>query len=1434
MRTKRPILAFSVCFSLVACLLLPGTSAQATAVVENGDIFIGRSASGPDLDPAVLPSQPLLVAIDSPYQAFSETGTLIHVAAWTAWGTPAVGADVYFSNKLVGRTDETGTLVFRWGVPGDASLWSRGGDVVVRWEMDGVLYGGAVAFNAYSRTSSFESSHVYVYADRGTYNPGDLIRIRALGWNLREDYSAISGADIEFMLTDPDGRVVAGGTAETDDLGVTALDLALSEHATEGVYELRASYEDASARARLRIRRFTPPVIKIEHTLGRFLTFQQDSLDFEVNLGYFTDAEFVSGTLAVDLLVETSSRFHFETDVTGPGPHQISIDEAALDAVRRGLSEGNSVEVELTVTDNHGRSDDLLRELRYTRNPYIVVIEKDRDYYSPGDPVELIIRISDRDRVPVRETEVTALISGADSVTGVTDEDGTVQFSLEMPDHEIDVEILLADVANAVARARIPLQGSQPMRSHIADAIVRENDMAHLVVTFPSRFVPVESVVHIDVVDFSGSLVQSVLLPVYEEDGSYYAEGDFASPSWGSMLLTLFCLGRDTAGPSTVPPMYSALGLMTEGQNLAVHPNRELQIHLDGIPDHLSPGAEYSGTITITNPQGEPVDAAVGAAVVDAAVISLGSPLEITPMDYFYNPQLRVISTTGSAILTWPVVSRNWGPYQRDIALPPFPFRAGGQVSGMFAADKAEHSVGSEHSEATGYGLAADDPFGVGGYAAERPMAMLAEASTVVTIRTEFPETSLWAPFIDGTGGSAELSGTMPDAITTQEFAIVASDGNGGVGVLRVPIQVTQPLFVQADLPDRLTVGDQLEARALVQNHGDEEQDVTVSFESEGLLAERTSTRVIVPAHGVAVATFPIHADRPGPTDYSVTARGAGFVDSEVRQIWVRPFGAPQVSSQVAELHGGEALVLATTLPEDGQMSTLSLNVAFPALSTAFAGLDAIREELSGDDTMSVGGELIATALIYQMQVEHGGNPDNLKGLRQDLEWGLYELLTYQRPDGGWGFWWDRESNPYITAYCLEALVEINNTGLAVPTVAFRRALTFLEAAIGEDGLYDMSAIAFWEGNTEQVRQGLTAEIFDIITSVPNTARNPAWRRTIEELAPYFAAYLYTDSPDPLTLAHATLGLHRAAEAEAIEIEDEHLLWAAQRLMDVRRFSHWEPSWFNAYGGTIEATVVALRVYSELDRAELLAAEEREAVRYLLSTRDEWGGWHNPRGTAAAIRGLAILQPGGEEIPSSVTVSVDGDQIITIPIDPADPFLSALRLRDFDLTPFVEMGVEHQVSIEYGGALEPEVRLVTRHWRAPEAVTASNISVTPQLSESRTSIDNVVHYTLQVESLSGEAQVVQIELAAPANAEIDEQSLSDLRDAGLIAGYEQVDGGYRLTVELEERAQRELDLRLTTSRPGEANVPPVRFFTLGAMQSEPVAVASLPGPLVVE
>jgi hypothetical protein len=514
------------------------------------------------------------------------------------------------------------------------------------------------------------------------------------------------------------------------------------------------------------------------------------------------------------------------------------------------------------------------------------------------------------------------------------------------------------------------------------------------------------------------------------------------------------------------------------------------------------------------------------------------------------------------------------------------------------------------------------------------------------------------------------------------------------------------------------------------------------------------------------------------------------------------------------------------------------LNVAFPSISAAFAGLDAVHAELTGSDIVSMGGELISAALLYRYQLERRAPWEQTQRLKSELEMSLVDLLAAQRPDGGWGFWWDAESQPYVTAYCLEALVLLRELDFRVPTEALRRAVDFLASSRG--GLtYDFEAIGFWEGNTESVAMGLTAEIFAVLASVPEEARTPAWHGLVESLAGLFDEYLDSETPEVMAYAHALLGLHRLAEAGVRPIAHERLVTAAGRLHALRREGHWEPSWFNAYGGTIEATVAVIEVHQALGEA-LPEADAREAVRYLLSTRDEWGGWHNPRGTAEAIRGLLLLQPPGEEDTATLTVRVDGIEVrrVTVGSDEegaaADPFLQAAELRHVDLSELMGPGT-HQVEVIYDGRVAPSARLTLRHWgeRPPEGPAI--VTLEASVSAERAEVGQVVSYDLVVSSTSSQAELVYVEVAAPSNADIVRQSVQRLEERGLVDGYEWTDKGLRLRLFLEAGGSRELSLDWVATRPGEAVVPAAtaRVVRPGPAVVAP-GVAMLDTPLLVE
>ena len=1315
--------------------------------------LLGRPGSGAKMPKKLGAGGKLMVAIDSPYQLFARDSTYVHVAAWKPNGKPASGASVYVGGREVGRTDRSGTLVYRHDQPEEDENFDYSMRAITVVDAAGRC--GEVEFSPYQRTPSFASDELFIYSDRGVYRPGETVHVRGLGWRLSDDYAPLSGAQIEVTLRDSRGHTIAGATPTSDEQGVLSLDLELPLSAAEGLYELRVAYGQARALGRLQVRNFETPAITIEHTLGRFLTRDADALDFELELGLASGGKLGASTLELAALSPSDELlFERELQLQGPGPHAISLSQDELEALKQGVSEDQFGRMRLRVSDDQGRRDEVQRELRVTQNPYVAVLELDKDQYATGELVSLVTRITDRDRVPTRDTPLSVELVASDGTKQVlsarTDQKGTATIEFPMPAQGGSVSLHLPELDKPVAATTLPWIQSRPMQSKLDQMVVNEGATAKLVVRFPAGYRPADKWVHVDVVDTSGALVNAALLEVGKEQGEWVARGEFQAPTWGSMLLTLFALGERDQGQTGA----GEFGLLTEGQNLVVHPDKELEITLEGFAEQAAPGETLDVRARVRDPDGKPVDAAVGVALVDASVIDLKDPLEITPMDRFYNPELRTLSTTGSKILTWPVVSRNWGAGQIDIALPPFHYMDGGGINACGGGPSGGYAVGfggaSGSASSVGIGGAAkksktkssksydfeDDslegellepeaeflagPMGgaasgaVGGAPAMEPPPPPAPGAAPqagegagrsqgagpqrapqakITVRTQLPDTSLWAPDLQAKQGQLQLRATLPESIGEQELIVVASDERGGVGVHRERVRVTQPVHVRADLPARLIVGEQLELPIALRNNTDARHDFVV--ELNGLGQTQQSSLRVGSATSEALS-LPLAASRPGTATLTVRGAGGGYDDSEQRELQVVHAGVPLSSFQHGSLSKGAPLKFDYSFADDG--SEAILRVRFPTLSGAFLELDQLQSTLR-DDPDAVAVDLVSASLILGWAARNQQQTAQLKQLRERALGHISLLRLFQRPDGGYGYWRNGEPSPYVTGWVLEGLLEAHAAGLPEAKDTIHNAANFIAANIDPAGLVSVDDIDWWEGSSETVRLGLSAELYSVLARVPKQLRTSQVNGALERLDKRMAEYIAGDELDPLTTGHAIVGLGRRGKLSPKQARE-----LVRRLLQSRDEAHWEPSWFHAYGGRIEASAALVEVMHEVD-PQLFAVEIRDALAWLMSTREAWGSWHAERGTSAALR--AILRTGGApfETPSTVKLWVDGKLHRTITIDPADPYLSAMALAQLDL-PTTGAG-KHAIKLRYDGQLSPSVELETRAWSRGKGAKAS-------------------------------------------------------------------------------------------------------------------------------
>ncbi len=1351
----------------------------------------------------------LLVAIDTPYQLFGRASSYLHVAAWRRDGRPAANADVFVGRKGVGRTDANGTLVFRWKSDGKSEDSSGLASLFV---IDPARRCGVVSFSPYSRTAGFASDQLYVYTDRGVFRPGETVHVRMIGWHLAADYAPIEGGEIELLLRDDDGHSLAAARPTTDEFGIASADLAIPLSTDEGTYQLQVAYGQARESTDVQIRAFEPPVLRIEHSLPRRLGPDRDSLAFTIAAHPVGGGALRKGEVRIEIAGPRRNHTIVRA-IEGAGPHRFDLGTKELAKLRTGAADGDVLRFVVRVRDEHDREDTLVRTVVLSDNPWVGVLEPDRDAYAPGDRVVVVARVSDVDDVALRRGEVRLEGLPGKPLRATTDAHGVAQFELEMPATTTTIRLFAPDVDTPIATADLVAGAVAPMQSSLSESVVREQAKTSIVVRFPRGHVPVDRRVHMDVTDTSGALVAAAVLPAKREGDAWIARGEFAVPTWGSAMLTMFAVGRapKREGAQTV-------GLLVAGQELAVVPDRELEIELHGLPEQAAPGAALEIEARVRDRHGKKVRFAASAALVDSAVLALKDPLEVTPMDRFYDPDLRTLATTGAQMLTWPVVSRNWGDGQSqwDIALPPFDFKPGGDVESCESAwdEQDIASLGDSLGEAFGSGGLGLAGSGAGGGGTGTGTIGVGRTGTSITIRTRFPDTSLWVPDLRG-DGEAKIRARLPDRMGEQELVVVASDRQGGVGIARGRVTVKQDMFVEADLPDVAIAGERVEIPVVVHNGTSKADAFALSLATGDAAAKRASVRAGAGATGSALLELaPASAGR---TAVTIAAEGAGHRDSAKEDVDVVPPGVAVAGTIAAVAKGDHRLELVVDVPKNAARVDAHLRIALPIAASAMLPMDELLDTI-GDDPYALAGDLASAGVLLELADRLHLSSPALARLRADARAAVAMLARTQRKDGRFAYWRNGRSSAYVTAIVLDAMLAARRADLPVPTKSLRAAANALGRALREGKPLRVDEVGWWEGTEATLREGITAEVFAVLARVPADLRSPDVDAALVALARRYATIVDDDAGDVRTTAHAI-----TAMLELERLDPARARKSIDRLVALRDRGHWEPTWFSAYGGRIEATTAVIEAMQALDSVGY-ASETRDAMRWLLSTSPSWGEWHNERGTAAALRCLAGLAAPAGSVPTAIEVRVDGKLVRDVAIDTKDPLGSVLALGRLDVGSW-STG-RHVVEVRWADGRAPVASLVTRTWqggRRSEATGAGAQLRAPAVGEVRLGSDATLDVELSGKRLGG----ATIRLARSGLVELDMVRLGALVGRGRpIADVRTEHDAIELRLGPDARS-RTLELPIRAVRRGVGRWPAIALV----LRRGPIVVD--PGPLAV-
>jgi hypothetical protein len=1380
--------------------------------------------------------EPLVLIINYPYQIWSNDPTKIHLTLLKPDFRPAKNAIVTVDEKKVGKTDKNGVCIFDY-MPGS----NRNHKLTATLKEKGKTYKVFKEFACNARTVSYRVDRLFIYSDRGVYNPGQDILIRAIAWQLKGEYSPVPEEEIQLLLQDKNGKVFSGEYVKTNEFGIAATKLSLPDNMPEGDYELVVLHKKARESASIRVKRFVPPIINIEHNLKRYLTDSQEKLDAKIELSYFAGGKIKSSKLTFSVLNSNNEEV-FKKVLTSDKPvYNISLKGNELNNIRQKLSLENDFKIKISAVDSYAQKNEIFWDITYTARPYTAVLEIDKDAYPEGETVQLLAKVVDIDKQPATGIPLTMELSGTDvKKKATTDDKGIAVFEFKMIDRSVTAIVKSTIMEPVLAQRTIPFQSRKPMISKASEPPKGEGQKTLITVNFDKDYKPVENVVHVDMTDISGALVVSTTIPVRREKNNYVAKGKVTSPTWGTMLVNLYCCAvkKEDADKPLSP---ETVGFVTEGQHITFYADKELEITVNNFKPKAKPGDEVTFNVEVKGGKGEKC---LGVAVVDDAVISLLDPFIKNPVQHYYNPQAKVISTGGSGVLTWPVVDRNWGSPWRDIAYCNWGWKSpGGFLSGVSRDISLEEETMGAVQEAGPdvYDAISGEP--MNGDEEESPPAPVYKKSASlaksapeavaelddkeltragrgitekpkkkIIIRTHFPETSLWEPLLITKKGKAKINFRLPDEITTQNISIVATDKTGYIGFLRKDMKVTQPLFVRATFPATMVLGDKITVNALIRNLTNEKIDCKAELTSDNLkIHSSKEIDLTIPSNETVMAEWEISGATCGKSIFEVSCETTNFIDSEQKSIFVLPAGEPVKQLVKGTVKKNENWNAAFSLDKNATYRVVNLNVSMPNVFPAFQAWWAFENRPWYSPWATSAIAIMNSAMLDYAQ-QTNGNPKQISNLKQELSQSSTKLINQQFPSGAWGWYFLADAtapnampivggeNLYYTVYVLRALAEIHKCGLPLDKNAVMKAVDYILAHRNDDGLWISKGAYFWEIFNEETDDALSAEIFEVLmlaaTEFPELKK---YNDSFEEIKKEMVSILKTQAKEPMTTAAAVKGIAYWSKIEGNKSEKKLLSNSIDYLINLKRKGYWEPHWYHAYGGMVELNARILELLAEFD-PDRYDSYIREGVTYLVSTREAWGAWHNEIGTATAIKALLKTGTFAEEIPSKIAIKVNGKQVAKVNVDPDDPYLSAAKLRYFEISEWTRSG-ENDVEVIYNGNLTASVMMEINEWGVAKPQIDEFVEIkrtAPQNAELGEPV--MVKLSIDSEKL---IPVLTVEEHIPANSEIDISSIRKLKKEKKISDYTIEDETLYLVL-IQVKDKIDLEYKLKPVRQGNA------------------------------
>jgi uncharacterized protein YfaS (alpha-2-macroglobulin family) len=296
-------------------------------------------------------------------------------------------------------------------------------------------------------------------------------------------------------------------------------------------------------------------------------------------------------------------------------------------------------------------------------------------------------------------------------------------------------------------------------------------------------------------------------------------------------------------------------------------------------------------------------------------------------------------------------------------------------------------------------------------------------------VRSDFRDAIFWSPYtMTDADGYAIVNVKYPDNLTSWRITSRVITEDTKVGQMTSTVITRKDLLIRMETPRFLQENDEVTISTIIHNYLSTEKQTKIKFSGDNISIENNSEKVlnIAPDTDVRI-DWKIKVTSPlGEAKLYAEALTNEESDAVEVKVPLQPKGLKIDQSTIADFSDEfKTEVKTVNIPTGTDMRSTGMKLSVdPSLaSTVLTALDELVGYPYGcvEQTMSRFLPTIVVANAFS-DIKVPLNDATKTELPKMVNKGLQRLYSLQHSDGGWGWWENDQSNPYMTAYVIYGL----------------------------------------------------------------------------------------------------------------------------------------------------------------------------------------------------------------------------------------------------------------------------------------------------------------------------------------------------------------------------------------------------------------------------